>query len=95
MNLVPLILMLTLTLVGCTGPRLTLLSLTEPTWAECPLKLATGKTYIVNGVQPLTVTACSSNGWLEGLAGDRKIWVNLATVTTLQEVPEQQRVETR
>jgi hypothetical protein len=93
--MIPLLLLLALTLVGCTGPRLTLLSLTEPTWAECPLKLSTGKTYVVNAVQPLTLTTCSSYGWLEGSAGDRKIWVNLATVTTLQEAPERQRVEER
>jgi hypothetical protein len=80
--------LIVLALGGCAGPRVTLLSLTAPAGAECPLKLATGKTYVVNAAQPLTVTACLPNGWLEGRAGDRKIWVNLATVATLQEAPE-------
>jgi hypothetical protein len=80
--------LITLALVGCAGPRVTLFSLTTPAGAECPLKLATGKTYVINAVQSLTLTTCLANGWLEGRAGDRKIWVNLATVATLQEAPE-------
>jgi hypothetical protein len=80
--------LIVLGLVGCAGPRVTLFSLTAPAGAECPLKLATGKTYVINAVQPLTLTTCLANGWLEGRAGDRKIWVNLATVATLQEAPE-------
>jgi hypothetical protein len=80
--------LIVLALIGCAGPRVTLFSLTAPAGAECPLKLATGKTYVINAVQPLTLTTCLANGWLEGRAGDRKIWVNLATVAMLQEAPE-------
>jgi hypothetical protein len=80
--------LIVLALIGCAGPRVTLFSLTAPAGAECPLKLAPGKTYVINAVQPLTLTTCLANGWLEGRAGDRKIWVNLATVAMLQEAPE-------
>jgi hypothetical protein len=56
--------LIVLALVGCAGPRVTLFSLTTPAGAECPLKLATGKTYVINAVQPLTLITCFSNGWL-------------------------------
>jgi hypothetical protein len=45
-----------------------------------------GKSYLVNGMTPLVTTSCTCE-WLEDLAGDRRVWVNLGTIQTLAEAP--------